>query len=80
MHWRLPARSLDPEAENLGAGKVGLVLMFKVLIEAGYRRIEAGRGGYDCKLGCGGGNVPVHRVVISPAGAVASYARNLVTV
>ena len=70
-HWRLPARSLDPEADHLSVGKVGLVLMIKTLIEAGYRRIEAGRGEYDYKLVYGGENVPVHRVVISGAGAFA---------
>ena len=70
-HWRLPARSLDPEADHLSVGKVGLVLMIKTLIEAGYRRIEAGRGEYDYKLVYGGENVPVHRVVISSAGAFA---------
>jgi hypothetical protein len=48
---------------------VGLVLMIKTLIETGYRRIEAGRGEYDYKLVYGGENVPVHRVVISAAGA-----------
>jgi CelD/BcsL family acetyltransferase involved in cellulose biosynthesis len=68
-HWRLPARSLDPEADHLSVGKVGLVLMIKTLIETGYRRIEAGRGEYDYKLVYGGENVPVHRVVISAAGA-----------
>ena len=70
-HWRLPARSLDPEADHLSVGKVGLVLMIKTLIEAGYRRIEAGRGEYDYKLVYGGENVPVHRVVISATGAFA---------
>jgi CelD/BcsL family acetyltransferase involved in cellulose biosynthesis len=70
-HWRLPARSLDPEADHLSVGKVGLVLMIKTLIEAGFQRIEAGRGEYDYKLVYGGENVPVHRVVISPAGAFA---------
>ena len=70
-HWRLPARSLDPEADHLSVGKVGLVLMIKTLIEAGYRRIEAGRGEYDYKLVYGGENVPVHRVVISGAGVFA---------
>ena len=70
-HWRLPARSLDPEADHLSVGKVGLVLMIKTLIEAGYRRIEAGRGEYDYKLVYGGENVPVHRVVISHTGAFA---------
>lgn len=70
-HWRLPARSLDPEADHLSVGKVGLVLMIKTLIEAGFQRIEAGRGEYDYKLVYGGENVPVHRVVISRAGAVA---------
>ena len=70
-HWRLPARSLDPEADHLSVGKVGLVLMIKTLIEAGYRRIEAGRGEYDYKLVYGGENVPVHRVMISRAGTMA---------
>ena len=70
-HWRLPARCLDPEADHLSVGKVGLVLMIKTLIEAGYRRIEAGRGEYDYKLVYGGENVPVHRVVISRTGAFA---------
>ena len=70
-HWRLPARSLDAEADSLGVGKVGLLLMFKMLIEAGYHRIEAGRGEYDYKLAYGGENVDVHRLMISRSGALA---------
>ena len=70
-HWRLPARSLDPEANHLSVGKVGLVLMIRTLIEAGFRRIEAGRGEYDYKLVYGGENVPVHRLLISKTGALA---------
>lgn len=70
-HWRLPARSLDAEANHLSVGKVGLVLMIKTLIETGFRRIEAGRGEYDYKLVYGGENVPVHRVMISRSGAFA---------
>lgn len=64
-HWRLPARSLDLEAERLSAGKVGLVVMIQQLIDDGIRTIEAGRGEYSYKLVYGGENVPVHRIVVS---------------
>lgn len=67
-HSRLPARSLDPEVTNLNVGTVNLVLMIKALIDAGFRRIESGRGEYSHKLSYGGENVPVHRVVISATG------------
>lgn len=65
--WRLPARTLDAEAERLSIGKVGLVLMIEQLISDGIRRIEAGRGEYDYKLVYGGADIPVHRLVISRA-------------
>jgi CelD/BcsL family acetyltransferase involved in cellulose biosynthesis len=66
-HWRLPARTLDPEAERLSIGKVGLILMIEALIAAGVTRIEGGRGGYDYKLSYGGRSVPVHRLLFYPA-------------
>jgi CelD/BcsL family acetyltransferase involved in cellulose biosynthesis len=66
-HWRLPARTLDPEAERLSIGKVGLVLMVQELIGAGVTAIEAGRGDYDYKLSYGGRNVPVQRLLFYPA-------------
>ena len=69
-HWRLPARSLDQNAERLSIGQVGLVLMIKGLIETGVRRIEGGRGEYDYKLSLGGENVPVHRLLISRATSI----------
>ncbi len=65
--WRLPARTLDAEAERLSIGKVGLVLMIEQLISDGIRRIEAGRGEYDYKLAYGGTDIPVHRFVVSRA-------------
>lgn len=65
-HWRLPARTLDPEAERLSIGKVGLILMIEALIAAGITRIEAGRGDYDYKLSYGGRSVPVQRLLIHP--------------
>jgi len=66
-HWRLPARTLDPEADRLSIGKVGLIGMIQSLIAAGVIRIEAGRGDYDYKLSYGGESVPVHRLLIYPA-------------
>jgi CelD/BcsL family acetyltransferase involved in cellulose biosynthesis len=63
-HWRLPARSLDPAAERLSAGKAGLLLMIEQLIGAGITRIEAGRGEYGYKLDYGGQSVPVHRLIV----------------
>ena len=62
-HWRLPARSLDPEAEKLSAGKVGLLTMIDALIAMGITFVEAGRGEYDYKLSCGAREVPLNRVV-----------------
>lgn len=66
-HWRLPARSLDPVAERLSIGKVGLVMMIKNLIEEGVTRIEGGRGEYGYKLSYGAKNVPIHRLIVGPA-------------
>ncbi len=64
-HWRLPARTLDPEADRLSIGKVGLVLMIERMIASGVRRIEAGRGEYGYKLSYGGVSVPVHQILVS---------------
>jgi CelD/BcsL family acetyltransferase involved in cellulose biosynthesis len=66
-HWRLPARTLDPEAERLSIGKVGLILMIEELIGAGVTCVEAGRGDYDYKLSYGGRSVPVQRLLFYPA-------------
>ena len=64
-HWRLPARSTDPELERLSLGKIGLVQMIEELIEGGITRIEAGIGDYGYKLIYGGEAVPTHRLIIS---------------
>ena len=66
-HWRLPARSLDPEAERLSVGKVGLLRMIETLAGDGVRRIEAGRGEYGYKISCGGEGVPVHGMIVGSA-------------
>lgn len=68
-HWRLPARSLEPTAERLSAGKVGLVQMIDHLIAQSVTLIEAGRGDYGYKLDYGGQSVPVHRLILSPEGS-----------
>jgi CelD/BcsL family acetyltransferase involved in cellulose biosynthesis len=61
--WRLPARCLDPEAERLSIGKVGLLQMIEVMIDQGITRIEAGRGDYDYKLSYGGQSIAVWRLL-----------------
>ena len=66
-HWRLPARTIDPELDRLSVGKVGLILMIERLIANGVRRIEAGVGAYDYKLVYGGEAVPVHRLIVTRA-------------
>lgn len=66
-HWRLPARTLDPEAEKLSLGKVSLLIMIEELISQGVTRIEAGRGEYDYKRAFGGKSIAVHRLIVSPA-------------
>lgn len=66
-HWRLPARTLDPEAEKLSVGKVSMLMMIEELISQGVTRIEAGRGEYDYKRAYGGKSIPVHRLIVSPA-------------
>ena len=71
-HWRLPARSLDPEAEEHSAGKVGLVLMIGRLIAAGVRRIEGGSGEYDYKHVYGGKSVPLRRLIVRRADPAAA--------
>ena len=63
-HWRLPARTLDPEAERLSVGKIGLLRMIQTLAGDGVRRIEAGRGDYGYKISCGGKSVPVARLIV----------------
>ena len=76
-HWRLPARSIDPKAEKLSIGKVGLLLMIKQLIEDGIQRIEAGMGEYDYKISYGGTNVGLSRVVVCPDTAVGRFRLSL---
>ena len=62
--WRLPARCLDPEAERLSIGKVGLLRMIEAMIGQGITRIEAGRGDYDYKLSYGGQSIAVWRFLV----------------
>jgi CelD/BcsL family acetyltransferase involved in cellulose biosynthesis len=62
--WRLPARCLDPDAERLSIGKVGLVRMIGALIGQGVTLIEAGRGDYDYKLSYGGQSIAVWRLLV----------------
>jgi CelD/BcsL family acetyltransferase involved in cellulose biosynthesis len=62
--WRLPARCLDPEAERLSIGKVGLLRMIEAMIGHGIVRIEAGRGDYDYKLSYGGQSIAVWRFLV----------------
>jgi CelD/BcsL family acetyltransferase involved in cellulose biosynthesis len=69
-HWRLPARTLDPEAERHSIGKLGLVRMIAALIGQGVTRIEAGRGDYDYKRAYGGTDVAVRQIVICRAGGL----------
>jgi CelD/BcsL family acetyltransferase involved in cellulose biosynthesis len=70
-HWRLPARTLDADADKLSIGKVGLIQMIETLIADGVARIEAGRGEYEYKTAHGGENIPVHRMVVSGNSALA---------
>ena len=70
-HWRLPARTLDPRADKLSIGKIGMILMIQALIAQGVTSIEGGRGEYDYKTAHGGQNIPVHRILISRPGAIA---------
>jgi len=76
-HWRLPARSIDPKAEKLSIGKVGLLLMIKQLIKNGVQRIEAGMGEYDYKISYGGTNIGLSRVVVCPDTAVGRFRLSL---
>lgn len=69
-HWRLPARSLDPEVHKLSIGKVALLALFRELTASGFRGIEGGWGEYDYKLSLGGENVPVHRIILGRASAL----------
>jgi CelD/BcsL family acetyltransferase involved in cellulose biosynthesis len=62
--WRLPARCLDPEAERLSIGKVGLLRMIEEMIGLGIKRVEAGRGDYDYKLSYGGQSIAVWRFLV----------------
>lgn len=72
-HWRLPARSIDPELERLSLGKIGLIQMIEQLISAGVTRIEAGIGAYGYKLVYGGESVPTHRLIVSRQSAWSSF-------
>lgn len=63
-HWRLPARSLDPEAERFGLGKIGLLMMIEQLIDQGVTKVEGGLGEYDYKRTWGGEDVPTRKFVI----------------
>ncbi len=71
-HWRLPARSTDPELERLSLGKIGLIQMIEKLIEDGITRVEAGIGDYGYKLIYGGEAVPTHRLIISQKSGLAA--------
>ena len=73
-HWRLPARTLDPEADKFSIGKVGLIDMIEGLIGLGVQRIEAGRGEYGYKLSYGGQSVPVSRLLLGPSAGARSLA------
>lgn len=66
-HSRLPARRIDPLAEKLSIGKVGLLLMIKQLIADGIQLIEAGAGEYNYKISVGGKNVPLNRMIVYPS-------------
>lgn len=72
-HWRLPARSTDPELERLSLGKIGLIQMIEQLINAGVTRIEAGIGAYGYKLIYGGESVATHRLIVSRQSAWSSF-------
>lgn len=63
-HWRLPARSTDPDFESTSLGKLGLVLMIEELIEAGVTKVEAGMGKYDYKKVFGAVEVPCYQSIV----------------
>lgn len=65
-HWKLPARTLDPEAERLSVGSVSLVKTVEALFRQGVRMVEDGRGDYDYKLSYGGQSVPVRQILLYP--------------
>ena len=71
FHWRLPARTVDPEAERLSVGKTGLVLMIERLIGAGVRRIEGGVGSYEYKTVLGAADVPLRQLIVTRPGRMA---------
>jgi CelD/BcsL family acetyltransferase involved in cellulose biosynthesis len=73
-HWRLPARTLDPEAVKFSIGKVGLIDMIEGLIDLGVQRIEAGRGEYGYKLSYGGQSVSVYRILLGRSAGARSLA------
>jgi len=64
-HWRLPARSLDPDVERFGVGKIGLLMMIEQLITQGITQVEGGMGEYDYKRTWGGEDVPVRQLIVS---------------
>jgi len=66
-HWRLPARTLNPDVEKLSIGKVSLLLMLEELIGGAVNLVEAGRGEYDYKLSCGGRNAELRQLVVCPS-------------
>lgn len=65
-HFRLPARTLDPNANRFSLGEVSLLTSLNILDEKGLDLVEAGRGEYDYKISCGGQSVPVWRVLLFP--------------
>ena len=69
--WRLPARDVDPELQELRLGRLSLAEMFRVLIEDGQTTVEAGPGHYEYKLRLGAEEHPLRRVVIAAPGASA---------
>lgn len=47
--WELPSRETGPEWDTFSLGRTGAATMFRVAIEEGKTRIEAGTGSYDYK-------------------------------
>jgi hypothetical protein len=62
---RLSARRPSAELEKLNLGRIGLLKMLESLIDDGVRLVEAGPGHYDYKMGSGGEEFALLRLIVT---------------
>ncbi len=64
-YWRLPAREIGNEYDQLSLGLVGMVVMIKAAINEGMDTIEGGLGHYEYKTKLGAREYMAHTVLFT---------------